>query len=143
MFPNNTFSDADSGDTLSYTATKGDGTTLPTWLTFTGSATRTFTGTPAASDVETVSVKVTASDSNGGLVSDVFDITVEVEVDTTPPTLISATVQTARYGYLFRVLRDGVGGRGPPGPSAFTVTADGIAVPAQTGSVGRSRRALA
>ena len=74
-FPDTTFTDADSGDTLSYTATKGDDTPLPTWLTFTP-ATRTFTGTPAAADVETVAVKVTANDSNGGLISDVFDIVV-------------------------------------------------------------------
>ena len=87
-FPDTTFTDADSGDTLSYTATKGDGANLPTWLTFTP-ATRAFTGTPAATDVETVSVKVTADDSNGGLISDVFDIV--VAADTTPPTLISAT----------------------------------------------------
>ena len=73
-FPANTFNDADS-DTLSYTATKSDGTALPAWLTFTAS-TRTFSGTPAAADVGTVSVKVTADDSNGGTVSDTFDIAV-------------------------------------------------------------------
>ena len=49
-FPANTFDDADSGTTLSYTATQSDGTALPTWLGFTGS-TRTFAGTPAATDV--------------------------------------------------------------------------------------------
>ena len=47
----------DTSDTLSYTATKADDTTLPTWLGF-DATTRTFTGTPAASDVETVSVTV-------------------------------------------------------------------------------------
>ena len=67
-FPPNTFSDADS-DTLSYTATKPDDTTLPTWLSLNS---RTFSGTPAASDVGVVSVKVTASDGKGGTVSDVF-----------------------------------------------------------------------
>ena len=71
-FPANTFSDAD-GDTLTYTATKSDGTTLPSWLSFTP-GTRTFSGTPQAGDVGTVSVKVTASDGNSGSVSDIFDI---------------------------------------------------------------------
>ena len=33
-FPANTFSDADTGDMLSYAATQADGATLPTWLTF-------------------------------------------------------------------------------------------------------------
>ena len=73
-FPANTFSDADS-DTLTYTATKADATALPTWLSFTAS-TRAFSGTPQAADTGTVSVKVTASDGNGGSVSDEFDITV-------------------------------------------------------------------
>ena len=72
-FPANTFNDADN-DTLSYAATKSDGTALPAWLTFTDS-TRTFSGTPAASDAGTVSVKVTASDGTDS-VSDTFDIKV-------------------------------------------------------------------
>ena len=72
VFPTNTFNDTDSTDTLTYTATKADGTTLPTWLTF-DAATRTFSGTPTAA--ETVPVKVTATDGTDS-VSDEFDITV-------------------------------------------------------------------
>ena len=75
QFPANTFNDTDTGDTLSYAATKADDMTLPTWLAFTA-GTRTFAGTPALADTGTVSVKVTASDGNGGSVSDKFDITV-------------------------------------------------------------------
>ena len=75
QFPANSFNDTDTGDTLSYAATKADGMTLPTWLAFTDS-TRTFAGTPVVADTGTVSVKVTASDGNGGSVSDTFDITV-------------------------------------------------------------------
>ena len=90
-FPANTFSDADIGDTLTYAATKADGATLPAWLTF-AAGTRTFSGTPQAADIGTVAVKVTASDGNGGSVSDTFDITVSAAGDTTPPTLTSATV---------------------------------------------------
>ena len=74
-FPANTFADADAGDTLTYTATKSDDTALPLWLSF-AAATRTFSGTPQAADVETLSVKVTASDGNGGSVSAEFDIVV-------------------------------------------------------------------
>ena len=74
-FPADTFNDADTGDTLTYTATKSDNTPLPSWLSF-APATRTFSGTPQAADVGTVSVKVTASDGNGGSVSDTFDIVV-------------------------------------------------------------------
>ena len=87
QFPANTFADVDA-DTLTYTATKGDGTGLPTWLTFTP-ATRTFSGTPTAAG--TLSVKVTASDGNSGTVSDTFDITVGTS-DTAAPMFDSATV---------------------------------------------------
>ena len=72
-FPATTFSDADS-DTLTYTATQADGTALPSWLSF-STSTRTFSGTPQAADVATVSVKVTASDSSAS-VSDTFAIVV-------------------------------------------------------------------
>ena len=73
-FPANTFADADS-DTLSYTATLSDDSALPSWLGFTA-GTRTFAGLPQAADAGTLSVKVTASDGNGGTVSDTFDIAV-------------------------------------------------------------------
>ena len=72
-FPVDTFDDAD-GDPLTYTATKADDSTLPSWLGFTA-GTRTFAGNPAATDVGTVSVKVTASDGTAS-VSDEFDIKV-------------------------------------------------------------------
>jgi hypothetical protein len=42
--PANAFSDAD-GDALTYSASLGDGSALPSWLTF-NAATRTFSGTP-------------------------------------------------------------------------------------------------
>ena len=73
-FPANTFADTDTGDTLTYMATQSDDSALPAWLSF-AAATRTFSGTPAAADVETVSVKVTASDGTDS-VSDTFDIVV-------------------------------------------------------------------
>ena len=72
-FAANTFSDAD-GDTLTYGATLGNGSPLPAWLTF-NPATRTFSGTPTGSDVGSLDVKVTASDSSTS-VSDTFTITV-------------------------------------------------------------------
>ncbi|MXY16825.1 MAG: hypothetical protein F4057_08085 [Acidobacteria bacterium] len=73
-FPANTFDDVDD-TTLTYTAELDGGGNLPSWLTFTAS-TRTFSGTPAAADAGTVSVKVTASDDDSATVSDTFVITV-------------------------------------------------------------------
>ena len=80
-FPANTFADADN-DSLSYSATKGDDSALPGWLTFTA-ASRAFSGTPQAGNVGTLTVKVTADDGNGGSVSDTFNIV----VNAAPPAL--------------------------------------------------------
>ncbi len=94
QFPANTFNDAD-GDTLSYTATKADGTALPGWLSF-AADTRTFSGTPQAANAGTVSVKVTATDGTHS-VSDSFDIAV-----TTAPTVANAIPdQTATVNAAF------------------------------------------
>ncbi|GAP95481.1 Ig-like domain-containing protein [Leptolyngbya sp. NIES-2104] len=60
--PANSFSDVDSA-TLTYTATKADGTALPDWLTF-DAATRTFSGTPTSADGGSFDVKVRASDGS-------------------------------------------------------------------------------
>ena len=90
--PAGTFSDADSGDSLTYTAQQTDGTTdsaLPTWLGFTA-GTGVFSGTPTSTDAGTLSVKVTASDGTAS-VSDTFDIVVSV-ADTAPAFASSATI---------------------------------------------------
>ena len=81
-FPANTFNDADN-DPLTYTATESDNTPLPSWLSF-AAGTRTFSGTPQAADVGTVTVKVTASDGNGGSVSGTFDIVVSATANNAP-----------------------------------------------------------
>ena len=90
--PANAFSDPDAGDTLSYTATRADGTALPAWLAF-DPATRTFSGTPANADVGTVAVKVTATDGSGAFASDTFDVTVANTNDApvAQPDSVSAT----------------------------------------------------
>ena len=95
QFSANTFSDVD-GDTLAYTATRGDGSTLPSWLTFTA-ATRTFSGTPGSGDVGTLAVKVTASD--GALpVSDTFNIVVGNTNDAPVIQNVGGTVPVAEDG---------------------------------------------
>ena len=74
--PTGAFTDPDSGDTLTYTATLADGSALPTWLTF-NAATRAFSGTPTGTG--TVSVKVTAKDSGNLSAFDIFDVVVSVQ----------------------------------------------------------------
>ena len=88
-FPATTFNDAD-GDTLTYTVKQvlnGDETDLSGWLSF-NATTRTFSGTPQASDIGTITVKLTASDGTAS-VSDEFDIVVSAAPDTEAPTVVS------------------------------------------------------
>ena len=77
-FNNNTFSDDDvlHGDYLTYNATLSDNSALPTWLTF-NSSTRTFSGTPADSDVANLSIKVIATDTDNARATDIFTLFVE------------------------------------------------------------------
>jgi Ca2+-binding RTX toxin-like protein len=75
QIPANAFLDEDAGDVLTLSATLADGAALPSWLTF-DSATRTLSGTPANGEVGSIAVKVTAVDTFGKAVSQVFGVTV-------------------------------------------------------------------
>ncbi|RUR94083.1 membrane protein [Pectobacterium versatile] len=72
--PAGTFTDPD-GDTLTLSATLADGTALPAWLSF-NPATGTFSGTPANGDVDSLTIKVTATDGSNASVSTTFGLTV-------------------------------------------------------------------
>ncbi len=72
--PASTFTDVDSGDTLTYGATLADGAPLPAWLSF-DAATRTFSGTPMAADVGTLNIKTSATDLGGLSASETFSLT--------------------------------------------------------------------
>ena len=56
------FTDADSAETLTVTATLSNGSALPAWLSFNGS---TLSGTPSNDDVGDYSILFTATDSAG------------------------------------------------------------------------------
>ena len=100
QFPANTFNDVDAGTTLTYTATKGDGSALPNWLTFTP-GTRTFSGTPENANVGTLSVKVTASDSAAS-VSDTFNIVVSNDAPTVANAILNQPATVGRaFSYQF------------------------------------------
>ena len=72
-FALNTFTVA-SGS-MTYTATKGDGSSLPSWLVFDASR-RNFSGRPGAADVGLLQVKLTAA-NGGGTAVDTFYITIQ------------------------------------------------------------------
>ncbi len=73
--PAGSFSDIDVGDMISYSATLGNGTPLPGWVTF-DTTTMTFSGTPANGDVGTIAVRIIATDASGATASDLFNIAV-------------------------------------------------------------------
>ncbi|MCO7256600.1 putative Ig domain-containing protein, partial [Dickeya oryzae] len=61
--PAGTFTDPDTGDTLTLSATQADGSALPGWLSF-NPTTRTFSGTPGNGDVGNLTIRVTATDGS-------------------------------------------------------------------------------
>ncbi len=72
--PTNTFTDADIGDVLSYSAMLSNGSALPSWLKF-DATTRVFSGTPAAGNVGLIAVRITVNDGTSS-VSDTFNLSV-------------------------------------------------------------------
>ncbi|MEB3830913.1 DUF4347 domain-containing protein, partial [Phormidium sp. CCY1219] len=84
--PENTFAPDNPGDTLTYEATRADGTSLPSWLNF-DPETQTFSGTPTDNSVGDVEIAVQATDEEGATVSDDFNISVTpTEEPSEPPT---------------------------------------------------------
>ncbi len=84
----NTFQDSDVGDSLTYSATLADGSTLPSWLTFND---RTFSGNPSAAQAGQYDLKVIATDQSGASTSDSFVLSV-VNSAPTNITLNNSTV---------------------------------------------------
>jgi VCBS repeat-containing protein len=81
-FAANTFTDANAGDVLTYTAKLANGNSLPLWLVF-NATTRTFIGTPTVNDVGNLSIALTAKDPTGLTVSTNFSLNIN---DTSNPT---------------------------------------------------------
>ena len=94
-FDSGSFTDVDTGESKTYSATLADGSALPGWLSF-NPATRSFSGTPSSLNIGTLQVKVTATDSQGATASDTFDLSVNPVIqssDTTAPLAPTATVK--------------------------------------------------
>ena len=62
--PEGSFTDPDIGDSLRYAVTLDTGAALPSWLVF-DTSTRSFSGTPGASDLGLITLRLTATDSEG------------------------------------------------------------------------------
>lgn len=68
------FTDVDSGDTATYTATLADDSALPSWLSITSAG--VLSGTPLNANVGAIDVKVTHADAASESVSDAYTLTV-------------------------------------------------------------------
>ncbi|MCD4829760.1 MAG: putative Ig domain-containing protein, partial [Candidatus Cloacimonetes bacterium] len=98
--PAGTFDDPDliHGDDLFYSATQPGGGDLPAWLSF-DDGTQAFNGTPAAGDVGTQQVLVSAADTFGVTATDTFAI--EVFPTNAPPVFDSTPAIIATEGALY------------------------------------------
>jgi hypothetical protein len=84
-----TFTDP-NGETLTYSATQSNGSALPSWLTF-NAATDSFSGT-VPSGAQSLSLTVTATDTSGLSVKDVFGVTItQAATRSTGPVLAHQT----------------------------------------------------
>ncbi|WP_371316540.1 putative Ig domain-containing protein [Dolichospermum heterosporum] len=97
--PENTFTDIDAGDVLTYSATLENGNTLPNWLTF-NPTTQTFSGTPSNDNVGSLNIKAIATDKAGANVSDIFVIAVE-NINDAPVLSNAIADQNAKQDNLF------------------------------------------
>ncbi len=93
--PANTFTDADN-DTLTWSATKADGSALPAWLSF-NPATRVLSGN-APNNVPQVDVKISVSDGNGGTASSSFRLNIDQNTSNDAPVLANAIAGTTWTG---------------------------------------------
>ena len=99
--PGSTFADVDQvhRDTLTYSATLADGTSLPAWLSF-DPITRTFGGTPSNSDVGTLAITVTATDQGNLNASTSFTLAIQ-NVNDAPAIAVPIADQTAAEDSVF------------------------------------------
>ena len=119
--PQDLFTDAD-GDTLTYTATKADGSALPSWLSI-NSATGTLSGTPPTDPAQSLVVKTTASDGTASASTNVslqlFDPAVPPVMTVTADTLIEGTATANTTTVTFSLSR----------PAEQDMTIDYVTIP--------------
>ncbi len=99
IIPENTFSDVDIEDTLTYTAILDNGDPLPSWLTFDANK-RTFSGVPTNNNLGNLNIKVIVKDSVGAEISDVFALTVAQGIT---PEAESTSLLTRITGDIFTI----------------------------------------
>jgi VCBS repeat-containing protein len=90
------FRDTDVGDVLTLSASRADGSALPSWLSF-DAASKTFSGLPSNNDVGNLSLRLTATDLAGAQASQTFELGVR-NLNDAPETGVVLAEQSARVG---------------------------------------------
>ena len=114
-------------------------TTVPSWATFTAS-TGVLTGTPLDADVGDNSVVITASDGNGGSVTDTFTIAVANTNDapSVSSTAVTAVNEDASYSYSIATSDDD-----SDSSDSWTITSTSVSWLTLTHTAGAGTAALA
>ena len=144
--PENSFSDVDISDTLSYTATLDDDSDLPAWLSFDPTS-LIFSGTPTNDDIGTISVKVSADDGTS-TIADIFTLTVNKTQAESPSNNLANTPDLSLPEKVVTTIPiptdetvpadeepDSSTSLGPLQQSSYTNSTDGTGLPAQTESL--------
>ncbi|WP_160153352.1 putative Ig domain-containing protein [Microbulbifer sp. ALW1] len=98
-FASDSFTDA-NGTALTYSAKLNSGSALPSWITFNAS-TRKFTFSPAYGNQGNYDIKVTADDGRGGVVSDVFRLSITQGPNRVPTRVNYIPDRTGSVGQAF------------------------------------------
>jgi Ca2+-binding RTX toxin-like protein len=102
----NAFTDVDTGDVLTLSATLADGKPLPKWLKFTP-ATGAFTGTPTDADSsKTINVMVKVTDKGKAVASDTFALVITgVNVAPVAKAISTAASATENQAFTYAIPR--------------------------------------
>ena len=116
----NTFTDVESGSSLTYTARQTDDSPLPAWLSF-APETRRFSGTPGSADTGRLELKVVATDDGAPAQTGTASFALAVEnVDDTPSGTDGSTYLAGRHSYTFRAANFGFSDPDDVPPNYFT-----------------------
>jgi hypothetical protein len=127
--PAGSFTDPDN-DALTLSATRADGTALPSWLAF-NPATRVFSGTPPFDASGTLTIRVTATDPAGQTASDDFTLTI-ANTNRSPVLAAALPDQTVAVGAALSFTIPAGSFTDPDADDALTLSAtltDGAALP--------------
>ncbi|MFH1020858.1 MAG: putative Ig domain-containing protein, partial [Pseudomonadota bacterium] len=97
------FTDVDTEDSLTYSASLADASALPSWLSF-AAETRTFSGTPVSTSAGLWNVRVTATDRDGASVGEDFVLDVANH-------LVGTAVANRLVGTVLRDVIEGLAGK--------------------------------